>query len=631
MMKLRRFYFILMASFGFAACDNYLDVVPDNVATIDNAFSMRSTAEKYLFTCYRYLPPHGNATNNPAFTAGDEFWFYTPFIGFTAPGWQIARGNQGVVTPILNYWDGVTQPFNGIRDCNILMENMHRVPDMEEVEKRRWVAEAKFLKAYYHFWLLRMYGPIPLIRENIPVSAGVEEVKVRREPVDDCVAYIVQLLDEAAADLPNSIEDEQNELGRITRTIALSTKALVLATGASPLFNGNGEYTGYKNVDGQSLFNAEYSAEKWRMAAEACREAIELCHEMGLSLHRFSEGIGQFELSPETVTQMSIREAVTERWNSEIIWGNTNSTAVALQREATPPLDPANLSNQNTKGNLAPPIKIAEQFYSTHGVPINEDKTYDYAGRYELREATGADKYRLQEGYTTAGLHFDREPRFYASLAFDGALWYGQGKRDDDDQWTVRSKLGQPQQKISSNRYSITGYWPKKLVNYQNTIGTGSTYTIRYYPFPVMRLADLYLLYAECLNEFSGPGDDVYEYLDRVRERAGLPPVLEAWNQYAREPDKPTSQDGLRSIIQRERLNELAFEGHRLWDLRRWKRAHIELNNPITGWDIDQDAPENYYRVRTLFNQSFQMRDYFWPISESSLIRNRELVQSPGW
>lgn len=630
-MKLSNIFYLMVLSVGFAACDKYLDVVPDNVATIDNAFSMRSTAEKYLFTCYRYLPSHASRTDNPVFTAGDEFWFYNPFIGFSAPGWQIARGNQGVVEPILNYWDGVSKPFQGIRDCNILMENMHKVPDMEEVEKKRWIAEAKFLKAYYHFWLLRMYGPVPLIRENIPVSAGVDEVKVHREPVDDCIAYITQLLDEAAADLPSSIEDEQNELGRITSTTALATKALVLTTAASPLFNGNAEYTGYADADGLALFNVEYSAEKWRVAAEACRDAIALCHEMGLSLHRFSEGVGQFSLSSETVTQMSIREAVTERWNSEIIWGNTNSTTVALQQEATPPLDPSNLSNQNTKGNLAPPIKIAEQFYSIHGVPINEDKTYDYAGRYDLREATEEDKYRLQAGYTTVGLHFDREPRFYASLAFDGALWYGQGRRDDDDQWTVRSKLGQPQAKVSSNRFSITGYWPKKLVNYQNTIGTGSTYTIRYYPFPVMRLADLYLLYAECINEFSGPGEEAYEYLDKVRERAGLPPVLEAWSEYAREPGKPTDQNGLRSIIQQERLNELAFEGHRFWDLRRWKRAHIELNNPITGWDIDQETAENYYRVRTLFNQRFLMRDYFWPISESSLIRNRELVQSPGW
>lgn len=631
MMKLNKMIYPLALTIVLTACDKYLNVVPDNVATIDNAFSMRNTAEKYLFTCYRYLPSHASLTSNPAHTAGDEYWFYTPFIGFDAPGWQIARSNQGVVEPILNYWDGQSQPFQGIRDCNILMENIGRVPDMDEVEKKRWIAEAKFLKAYYHFWLLRMYGPIPLIRENLLISAGVEEVKVTREPVDDGFAYIVQLLDEAAADLPPSIEDEQNELGRITRTIALSTKALVLTTAASPLFNGNTEYVGYANTDGQLLFNSEYSVEKWRVAAEACHEAINLCHEMGLSLHRFSEGIGQFQLSPETVTQMSIREAVTERWNPEIIWGNTNSTAVAIQREATPPLDPANVSNQNTKGNLAPPIKIAEQFYSIHGVPINEDKTYDYAGRYNLREATADDKYRLQEGYTTAGLHFDREPRFYASLAFDGALWYGQGRRDDNDPWTVRSRLGQPQSKVSSNRYSITGYWPKKLVNYQNTIGTGNTYTIRYYPFPVMRLADLYLLYAECLNEYSGPGEDTYAFLDKVRERAGLPPVLEAWKQYARDPEKPTSQNGLRNIIQQERLNELAFEGHRFWDLRRWKRAHIELNQPITGWDIDQEAPENYYRVRTLFNQSFLMRDYFWPISESSLIRNRKLVQSPGW
>src|SRR3546814_4028896 len=105
----------------------------------------------------------------------------------------------------------------------------------------------------------------------------------------------------------------------------------------------------------------------------------------------------------------------------------------------------------------------------------------------------------------TVGLHFDREPRFYASLAFDGALWYGQGRLDDTQPWTVQSKLGQPQARVSSNRYSVTGYWPKKLVSYENIIGTGSTYTLRTYPWPVMRLADLYLMYAEAMNELNGP------------------------------------------------------------------------------------------------------------------------------
>lgn len=615
------------------SCNSYLDVVPDNVATVDHAFNMRNTAEKYLFTCYRYLPSHASLGDNPAFASGDEFWFSNSFLQFhSAPGWQIARGNQGVVSPILNYWDGYSNPFQGIRDCNIFIENIGRVPDMMDEEKDRWIAEAKFLKAYYHFWLMRMYGPIPVIRENLPISASVEEVRVTREPIDDCVAYIVELLDEATVNLPDVISDELTELGRITKPIALSVKAMVLVTAASPLFNGNTEYVGFAGPDGRELFNQTYSTDKWQQAADACREAIDVCHDLGMKLYTFELGISQFSPSEETITQMSIRNSVTERWNPEIIWGNTNSTAVALQRQATPPLDPTNSVNGNTLGNMAPPVKIAEQFYSKNGVPINEDVTYDYAGRFELREASEADKYHLQTGYTTVGLHFDREERFYASLAFDGGLWYGQGRLDDNDQWTIQAKLGQAQTRVSSNRFSVTGYWPKKLVNYENIIGTGNTYTIQYYPWPVIRLSDLYLLYAESLNELNEqPNDETYEYLNKVRERAGLPSVQDAWTNFSRQPDKFTTQAGLRNIIQQERLNELAFEGKRFWDLRRWKRAHIELNNPITGWDIDQENPETYYRQRVLFNQTFMMRDYFWPIRESNLIVNRNLVQSPGW
>src|SRR3546814_6224044 len=97
------------------------------------------------------------------------------------------------------------------------MENIDKVPDMDDMEKDRWKAEAKFLKAYYHFWLLRLYGPIPVIRENIPISAGPEDVKVVREPVDAVVDYIVQLLDEAAPALPERSEEHTSELQSLMR------------------------------------------------------------------------------------------------------------------------------------------------------------------------------------------------------------------------------------------------------------------------------------------------------------------------------------------------------------------------------------------------------------------------------
>jgi len=194
------------------------------------------------------------------------------------------------------------------------------VPDLMEWERSQWIAEVKVLKAYYHFYLVRMYGPIPLIRENIPVDMGVSGVDVEREPVDVCFDYIVQLLDEACEgyNLQGKVIDPNNELGRITKPIAMSLKAKVLVTAASPLFNGNSDYESLENRDGTPLFNITYSPEKWQKAMVACREAIEVCHKENIELYKFPN-TGLIKLSDTIETQMSLRNAFTERWNSEII------------------------------------------------------------------------------------------------------------------------------------------------------------------------------------------------------------------------------------------------------------------------------------------------------------------------
>lgn len=632
---MKKLYIVSLLSVIFlSACSKYLDIVPDNVATLENAFSMRSTAERFLFTCYSYLPDHAELTRNPAFIAGDEAWLPPTSI---PAGLEIARGNQKVVDPYMNFWEGRNGGKNlyaGIRDCNILLENIEHVPDMDEIEKRRWAAEAKFLKAYYHYWLLRMYGPIPLVRENLPITAEASKVRVPREPVDACVDYIVELLDEAAAVLPGRIEDEVAELGRITRAIALSVKAEVLVTAASPLFNGNPDYTGLAGPDGRPLFNTSHDPGKWERAAAACKEAIEFCESLGYRLYQYRPQFSQYSLSDTTLIQMSIRNSVCEPWNVEVIWGNINSRANNIQARSTPRgLDPERQTNQGTTGNFAVPLKIAEMFYTENGLPITEDVTWDYAGRFSVREGDEANRYVLKKGYFTAALNFHREPRYYASLGFDGGIWYGQGRFDDksDDLFFVSSKRGDPASMINPTMYSVSGYWPKKLVHYQNVIGNGNTYNIQPYPWPVIRLANLYLLYAEALNETAGPSAETYRYLDLVRSRAGLPTVEESWTNFSSNPSKFTTREGLREIIRRERLIELALEGQRFWDLRRWKQAVSELNKPITGWDITQEDPASYYREATIYNQRFATRDYLWPINESELLSNENLVQNPGW
>jgi hypothetical protein len=635
---------ILLAAAVFllgTSCKKYLDIVPDNIATIDNAFTLQSTAERYLVTCYSFLPRESDLPYS-TLLSGDELWLPIdplPTYEFVADEcWGIALGRQNVNTPLLDYWNGflgISGLWEGIRDCNIFLEHIMNVPGMTDIQKRQWAAEAKFLKAYYHFYLLRMYGPIPIIKTNLPISASIDEVKVQRQPVDSVFHYIVQLLDEAAADLPLVIKDENQELGRATRPMALTLKAKVLVYEASPLFNGNPDYAGFTNKDGTKLFDPQFSPQKWKDAALACKAAIDVCESAGNTLYHFQPTVQTQHLSDETMTELNIRNIITERWNSEIIWANPNSTTVYLQRQATPfALDPAAKANALPRGNLSVPLNIASLFYTKHGVPIDEDKTWDYANRYSLRTATDADKHEIANNYVTAAFNFDREPRFYADLGFDGGIWYGQGVYDDDknDNWVVEAKVGQTQGRQGVTLFPITGYYAKKYVYYTNVMSTSSNvYSMYDYPWVKLRLGDLYLLYAEALNEVGGPSQQVYQYLDSIRARAGLAGVADSWRLYSKFPDKYKTQDGLREIIHRERTIEMAFEGQRFWDERRWKTAVQTYNNPITGWDASQENASAYYRAKVLYNQSFSLRDYFWPLRQKDITVNDLLVQNPGW
>ena len=225
---------------------SYLDVVPDKIGTIDNSFTNRNEAEKYLNTCYSYIPGNDSPYNNVALMGADELWSYYPLTPYNDFGpWKIALGRQNVNDPLCNMWYVY---YRGIRDCNIFLENvsdMSKVGDLTPSMRKRWLAEVKFLKAYYHFCLFRMYGPIVIADDNLPISATPEEVRKKREPVDKVVQYIVDLLDECLEDLPRVISNKGSELGRVTQIANLTLKARLLVTAASPLFNGNKDYANY--------------------------------------------------------------------------------------------------------------------------------------------------------------------------------------------------------------------------------------------------------------------------------------------------------------------------------------------------------------------------------------------------
>ena len=627
--------------FSTVSCSDYLDVVPDNVTTLDNAFSLKNEAEKYLFTCYSYIPKNGDGWYNIGMMSGDEIWLPQTDRTYWNPAFRIAQGNQNSNIPLLDAWRGFQlgatgsdkRLFAGLRSCNIFLENVRnpsKVPDLTLDVRTRWIGEVEFLKAYYHYYLFRMYGPIPIIDVNVPLDADVQASYVYRRPVDECVNYIDALLDSSIAKLPDVVENDLQEMGRITKPIALALKAKLWVLAASPLFNGNSDFANFTDHEGTLLFNPTYDATKWQKAKEACKAAIDAAEGVGHKLHVYTND--PFGLTDTTRTQLSIRQAVSEPWNSEVVWGNSNSyfwNSNMCQILLT------GTKAQNrlpTPGVWEAPLKIAKMFYTSNGVPIEEDITLDFSDYEQLRRATKSESYNIKTNYITARLNFDRENRFYADLGFDGGIWYKKDARGVDTAFYAQTKWADLGGAPSTLSWNETGYYIKKLVNWEMVFGDNDATTYGQYPWPEIRLADLYLLYAEALNETEPASAEAIVYLDKIRARAGLAGVVESWTNYSSIPNKFATQDGLREIIHRERLIELAFEGHRFWDLRRWKKAAEELNKDITGWNYTGTTAATYYRETQIYSQTFVTpRDYLWPIGAEDTRKNPKLVENPGW
>lgn len=637
--------FVIACLMIFPACNNYLDIVPDDgMATLETAFTMRSTAIRYLYTCYGFLTSEGHLDNDHGYMSGDELWSIydrresNGYWGGTM--FNVARGFQNATNPYGNDWNGI---YEGIRCCNILIENVETVPDLPEWEKLQWIAEAKFLKAWFHFHLMRKWGPIPLIKENLPITASTEEVRVYRDPMEECFDYVIQLLDEAMVDLPLNVQS-RDELGRITKPIAASVKAKIMVYAASPLFNNNTDQATLVDKRGTKLFKTDKTAEEikagWDAAVVACGNAIDLCEEANMELFTHQSRV---RVNDTIRQELDLRNAITEKWNSEIIWANTHTSLGAnrnLQMVSSPNLqwdqypDMPNLYN-----HIQPPLKVAEMFYTNKGIPIENDLEWNGVNPYNLRVGDNTHRWYLRRDYTTVELNFNREPRFYAWMGFDGGLWYGQKPEVNDpipgDLFWVACRAGGAQQKKGYDWGPVTGYYLKKVIHYQNRQTSATGYDAITYPWPMMRLSDLYLLYAEAINESEGPNgahsSDMFHYIDAVRSRAGLPGVKEAWDEYSNSPGRYNTEAGMRQIIHRERLIELAFEGQRFWDLRRWKEAPAEYEKGIYGFKVTASRPEDYYQKILLAEQNFALKDYFWPIQTSLIEQNPNLVQNIGW
>jgi hypothetical protein len=637
-----------------ASC-NYLDIVPENVTTIDDMFADRYAAAKSLSSCYWALPRiRGDWNTSPAILGSMEAIVnkeYQSSLG----GMRIARGEDNATSPIMNYWnstgDGTRSVYAGIRDCNTFLDNIESVEDLPSLEKNRMIAEAKLLKAYMHFQLIWLYGPICPLRTSPPIDESTEGVRVYREKIDDCFQYVLDLIDEVIESnaLP-PVFNTRAEVGRLTQSAAYFLKAQALVFWASPLFNGNTNYTDFVDHNGEHFFNQTYNADRWTQAAEACKKAIAYCEETGFHrLYDTADFVKVQPLSPELLRIETMRNSASVavedlHLNREMIWANViHSTSPSEMM----PILQAYTQNPPTSGRHSIPLQTVELFYSSNGVPIEEDKDWQngadrkYANRFKPRRSDEASKRFIHLGEESAAMNFDRELRFYSSLGFDRGKWYGNAFNNSpaDELDCLYPKARYREYSAPFNPatvYNVTGYWPKKLLNAHNLFPNENSFHSSGMVWPDMRYANLLLYAAEAINETaasesSAPPAEMYKYIDAVRKRAGLEGVVESWSKYSENASKPSTKSGMRAIIQRERKIELAFEGQYHWDCRRWKTAPNELNRLIQGWTVTESDVDAYYQVATVYTQKFSLRDYFMPIPESDIINNPLLIQNPGY
>lgn len=598
------YFLVCIMMTAFLGCQDYLDIVPDERPTEEDAFRNPNSALGYLYSCYGYIPNQRRGTVSIDLMTTDEI--VTAFEHETFA--KFPRGEYSASNPVISYWDDL---YKGIRQCYIFINNIDGVDGIPANTKTMYKAEANFLIGYYHFLLARMYGPIVIANQQFDINIATSEYPLR-STYDECVDFIVEKLDEAAQDLPMKMSSKA-DFGRATSVIAKAVKARMLLYAASPLFNGGGEnksslYNGFVDTDGKQLISTTYNIEKWKRAADACKDAIDIAESAGIRLYSNSNYDSDLPADP---IEKDLRYTFIDRTTSEIIWGETRKEGVYdFQNKSTP------LLAGTSWNGVSPTLGLVESFYTENGLPIELDPEYDYEGRYNIVDGDYG---------KTLSLNLNREPRFNAWISYHNS--YYEVVRGNENQVLTQYRRNDAHGiQGRSNNYSPTGYLNKKGVAplaVQNTLQV----TVNY-PWPVFRLGELYLNYAEALIEYGQNFSTAKQYIDRVRTRAGIPSVDAAWGAIGGANDKET----LRKIVRQERTIELYLENHRFWDLRRWQIADQYLGDKLEGMNIQGVTDEEFFQVTEVqFPRAFSERNFLMPIPQAEINKNELLIQNPGY
>jgi starch-binding outer membrane protein, SusD/RagB family len=583
---------LFTVSLFMSSCSKFLDKQPEDLITMDQVFKNRQSNLGYLANVYNHVPmyTHAKFTFSAVSDEGDFVWG-------DVRGQQINLGNWSPTSTQLDYYLGINvgtpSLYRGIRAASIYMARGKECTECEQQEPGRttqYVAEARALRAYFYFLLLRQYGPIPLVTDALAVDASVDELQIPRSSYDEVVNFIVSELDKAAADLPN--QQDPSNYGRVDKRTCLAIKARTLLYAASPLWNGNTEYANFKNKDGKVLVNQTYDANKWKKAADAAKALIDM----------MPDGLYKRMVNGVFDPKASYQYLSIERWNQEIIFAR-NFEANEWEHH----MSPRQVQAWNGGGVTQ---EMVDAYQMENGKLINEPGS----GYVEEGFSTAPTKY-TQTG--TWNMWVNREPRFYATVTYNGANWVWTGATQPIKVQlynTGSSGYG------GSHDHTNTGYLVHRFVSPTSNVQNWNNSPQHDIHF---RLAEMYLNYAEALNEITPGHADIPKYVNLVRERAGIPGLPAG-----------LSQAEMRDRIRHERRIEFAFETHRVWDTRRWKIAEQTDGGPMHGMNVAAGTSftDPAFYKRTVFEtRVFQKKHYLWPIPQSEIERNKLMVQNPGW
>ena len=612
---------------SFSAC-NYLDIVPDETATEKDAFKDIYAVRDYLYGCYSFMP---KPYEYMIYMTGCE-------LTYVKTGWGSVQ--LGTYSPTalgqFTFWQ---RYYGGIKRCWDLINNVDNVPRLSSALKEQYKAEAKFLVAYFHFQLMRAYGPIPIL-DRVYASDATDFPS--RSSIDECVQWISDMYDEAYAGLlmPPANGDDPN-YGRANKLAAKALKAKLWLYAASPLFNGNSEFYSNSLKDpetGDNLIPQTVDATKWTKTLEYARAAVQECEANGIALYMNTETSGVTE--PQDPIQRRLRMTIADRETRELIWADTRSEGYYdMQHNGTP----RNYTYSGNTWNMnSPTLETVKRFYTSRGLPIEEDPAFVSPAEYM---AIGQ-----YDGQPTAKLHLDREPRFYSWISFHngwtevkwkGDIWgnddpekggdagnYSRTRtmyRRNDPQGAALTK--EATSGLRSSDFSNTGYLNKKLMHPNHEATSSSTVT---FPYSIIRLADLYLIVAEAAVE-ANQLDVAKTYLNRVRERAGIPTVEESWQGVAE-----LTQSKLREIVRREREIEMYLEAELMWDNKRWKTMHKLIppgNGNPHGLDVTKADDAGFFtEVEVKMAWAFESpKHYLLPIPQKDVDIITNLIQNPGY